>query len=291
MRWLSAALALVMVLPPARPAAAQPALAEVLKRAAAYVSRFHAQLSQLAGDEHYIQVAHHTAQSYNPVLDTNTRVELRSDLLLVRPSNVDRYVEFRDVFEVDGKPVRDRKERLQSLWRAGSTDSSARLEAILAESARYNIGSIQRNINTPLMAMMFLDAKYQPRFRFKQARAASPVFGREHTPDQSGVFRVHAEMWAIEFEERAGNTIVRQPNGRDLRSRGRFWVNPDTGAVMVSELVIDGGGVLTKVTVSYQSEPLMGLLVPVEMRESYQRRNEVITGHAVYARFRLLDQQ
>ena len=95
-------------------------------------------------------------------------------------------------------------------------------------------------------------------------------------------------MWAIAFQERRSNTIVRQPNGRDLRSRGRFWVNPDTGAVLISELVIDGGGVLSKVTVSYQSEPLLGFLVPVEMRESYERRSEVITGHAVYGRFRPL---
>jgi len=34
----------------------------------------------------------------------------------------------------------------------------------------------------------------------------------------------------------------------------------------------------------------MGFLVPVEMRESYERRDEVITGHAVYGRFRLLKQ-
>ena len=44
------------------------------------------------------------------------------------------------------------------------------------------------------------------------------------------------------------------------------------------------------VTVSYQSEPLMGFLVPIEMRESYVRSGERITGHAVYGRFRLLKQ-
>ena len=34
----------------------------------------------------------------------------------------------------------------------------------------------------------------------------------------------------------------------------------------------------------------MGFMVPVEMRESYVRPGELITGHAVYGRFRLLKQ-
>ena len=266
--------------------AQQPPLAEVLKRAAAYVQRFHSQLSQIVGEERYVQVAHHARRSDNPAPDSNTRVELRSDLLLVRPSNVDRYVEFRDVFEVDGEAVHDRKQRIEALWNTGSAESTARLGAILDESSRYNIGRIQRNINTPLMALMFLDAAYQSRFSFRLAGKGRPVLGGQHTPDTSGVFRVSTEMWNIEFEEKRGDTIVKRPNGGNLRSRGRFWINPDSGAVLISELVIDGGGVLAKVTVSYQSEPLMGFLVPVEMRESYERRDEMITGHAVYAKFR-----
>ena len=56
----------------------------------------------------------------------------------------------------------------------------------------------------------------------------------------------------------------------------------------ISELRIETGNVRAQVTVSYQSEPLMGFLVPVEMRESYERRGERIEGHAVYGKFRTL---
>jgi hypothetical protein len=38
--------------------------------------------------------------------------------------------------------------------------------------------------------------------------------------------------------------------------------------------------------VSYQTEPLMGFLVPIEMRESYVGKGERITGEAAYGRFR-----
>jgi hypothetical protein len=40
--------------------------------------------------------------------------------------------------------------------------------------------------------------------------------------------------------------------------------------------------------VNYQSEPLLGLLVPVEMRERYDKLSDhsVIDGFATYGRFR-----
>jgi hypothetical protein len=280
----------LVLLAGARPAAEQPSLTDVLKRASSYVGRFHQQLAEIVAEETYEQIVYNPARYNNPILTNAVRRTLRSDLMLVKPSNVDRYVEFRDVFEVDGETVRDRQNRIAALWRTGSAESSTRLDAILEESARYNIGGIQRNINTPLMPLLFLNTAYQERFSFKHITKSQPVFGSGQAADTSGVFRVRTEMWNIEFEEKRGNTIVKRPNGGNLRSRGRFWIDPDTGAVLISELIIDGGGVLAKVTVSYQSEPLMGFLVPVEMRESYERRDEVITGHAVYGRFRLLKQ-
>ena len=47
----------------------------------------------------------------------------------------------------------------------------------------------------------------------------------------------------------------------------------------MSELVVDGGGVNATITVSYQSEPLMGFLVPVAMHESYDRQRRARGGH------------
>ena len=47
-----------------------------------------------------------------PVEARAQRRDLKSDVLLVRAPAGDRWIQFRDVFEVDGKPVRDRAERL-----------------------------------------------------------------------------------------------------------------------------------------------------------------------------------
>ena len=104
------------------------------------------------------------------------------------------------------------------------------------------------------------------------------------------MFRVSTEMWTIEYRERKNATVIRTPSGGNLPARGRFWIDPSTGAVLISEMIVDGAGVIATVTVSYQSEPLMGFLVPIEMRESYLRYGERITGHAVYGKFRVLKQ-
>lgn len=50
-----------------------------------------------------------------------------------------------------------------------SSQSFDRMYEIINQSARYNIGSIQRNVNTPVMPLQFLDAGFQSRFEFRRA--------------------------------------------------------------------------------------------------------------------------
>ncbi|MEO7157143.1 MAG: hypothetical protein ABI039_06255 [Vicinamibacterales bacterium] len=270
------------------PAAHAQSLEDVLQMSAAYVSEFRKQLSGIVAEETYKQDIALTAR-----IGGSSRAArlLRSDLLLVKPADSERYVELRDVFEVDGSPVRHREARVETLL--GSQvirDGDSQLSEIIAASARYNIGSITRNINTPLMALIFLDDTNQQRFSFKHIEKAKPVFSdvKDQAANDAPVFRVSTEMWTIEYKERGRNTIIKGPDGRDRPAHGRFWINPSNGSVLISELIVDTGGVIATVTVSYQSEPLMGFLVPVEMRESYIRPGERISGRAEYGRFRQL---
>jgi hypothetical protein len=258
---------------------------EVLHRAAKYVADFHRQLSNIVAEEAYVQEI-----KYQQEHASGGRVffprRLQSDLLLVRPAGVDRYVEYRDVFEVDGEPVRDRAERVTRLLK--DPTGGDQLGAIIRESARYNIGRITRTVNTPLLPLMFLDAAYQPRFTFRRQTKAAPVL-RDSSSNEvtdAPVFRVSTEMWAVEYRERRRNTIVRTPQGEDLPVHGRFWINPDSGAVLISEVVAEVRDLTATITVSYQSEPLMGFLVPVEMRESYVASRDRVEGVATYGKFR-----
>jgi len=74
-------------------------------------------------------------------------------------------------------------------------------------------------------------------------------------------------------------------------ARGRFWIEPATGRVLMSELQMQNRQIKATIDVSFQSEPLLGLLVPIEMRERYEGRStgSLIEGHATYGRFRPLE--
>ena len=92
-------------------------LGDVLRRAGAYVVDFERDAPGVVAEERYVQEVHYALQSYGigdlPLAETvpATRRLLFSDLLLVRPLGGTRWIQFRDVFSVDGTPVHDRNER------------------------------------------------------------------------------------------------------------------------------------------------------------------------------------
>jgi len=262
-----------------------PSLPQVLERTAAYVATFARQLSGIVAEEHYAQTVHFP-KGYPLTLDLERH--MRSDLLLVKPRGARDWLQFRDVYEVDDRPVRDRDNRLVRLFLDPPDSTSAQVTAILEESARYNIGPLLRTVNTPLLPLQFLEAKNQGRFKFKRTSNAQPAEMTVESPAPPGRFRLTTEVWAVEYSERMANTIIRTNGLRDLPSRGRFWIEPDTGRVLMTELVMENRQVRGVITVNYQSEPLLGLLVPIEMRERYDklRDQSVVDGYATYGRFR-----
>jgi hypothetical protein len=283
------------------PAAAQtPSLATVLERAGAYVSEFERRLSGIVAEERYVQdVLAFTKRrgcsadaTYASVLNCQgqlanpMRTELRSDLLLVRPAGAPGWTEFRDVFEADGVPVRDRPERLTRLFLDGSSSDREQVRRILDESSRLNIGEIERNINTPLFALRILEPAHQRRFKFRRATNRVPrTFVDRNTP--TAAFRVSSDVWVIEYQETGAGTMIRTTQSKDLPARGRFWIEPDSGRVLMSELLAFDRDIRATIDVSYQSEPLVGCLVPIEMREDYRhRRGSHVVGTAGYGRFR-----
>jgi hypothetical protein len=75
--------------------------------------------------------------------------ELVSDLLRVEIEEGTALVPFRDVFEVDGRPVRDRSDRLMTLFVRPTSATLEQARAIVAEGARYDLGS-GTNVDVPL---------------------------------------------------------------------------------------------------------------------------------------------
>jgi hypothetical protein len=273
--------------------AKEPSLKTVLARASGYVERFERDLSGIVAEEHYVQEVESLdalpSEPPAPLLDASHR-ELRSDLLLVRTGGSDQYVQFRDVFEVDGQPVRDRSDRLLKMFTQPTDATASQTRNIADESARYNIGHMVRNINVPVLPLRFLHPFNRSRFKFSlKSRGAGPSVTADLP--QSPTFRVSTEVWVIEYREAEARTMIRTNGQSDLPSRGRFWIEPSTGRVLMSEFIAENSQLQARIDVSYQSEPLVDLYVPVEMHETYMQRNYPyrITGTAIYSNFRRFD--
>src|SRR4029077_18138242 len=128
---------------------------------------------------------------------------LTSDLLLVKPVGADRWVQFRDVFQVDGKPVHDRSERLVKLFLEPTGSSARQVEQIAEESSRYNIGGVQRTINVPVLALLILDTAHSLRFHFERSTDRTAALGGDPKSPAD------ADVWVIEYDEVRRGTIIR----------------------------------------------------------------------------------
>src|SRR5262245_20886922 len=116
------AVALIVVLLSAKSHAQQAfTVDQLLDRASVYVEDLVAKFSRVVAEEQYSQVyllasVEGSRGTFLGSPKVAERRVLKSDLLLVRPAGIDQLFLFRDVFEVDARPVRDRENRLAKLF-------------------------------------------------------------------------------------------------------------------------------------------------------------------------------
>jgi hypothetical protein len=196
---------------------------------------------------------------------------LVSDFLLVQVPGEPGWKPFRDVYSVDGVPVRDREERLTRLFLNPKLDTQLLGDRIRAESSRYNLGAATRDINVPTFVLEFLKPAVQTHFAFLAA-------GRER------VGQIDAEV--VAYEETARPTIVRGAKFEDVPAKGRVWIDRATGAILRTVLETRPHGLRTRIDVTYGFDPAMALWMPAEMVEVHELPDETMTGRATYTNFR-----
>ena len=256
--------------------AQEPTLDVVLARAAAYVADYQKRLQGIVAEELYLQ--NYTGRGRGRVISEGRR--LRSDVLMVKLAGDDWWLQFRDVFEVDRRPVRDRDQRLYKLFIDAKADARAQAMTIQGESARYNLGPVTRTINIPIMALLFFEQANQPRLNFKAGKAGNVK--------RFAALAAAEDIWMIEFDEKGPGTMVKGANNRDLPSHGRAWLEHTTGRILRTELVTQDMQLRASVDVNYKTAPGIEVLVPGEMRENYMLRQSDtrIDGKATYDKFR-----
>lgn len=247
-------------------------LPTLLERAATYLTGYEKAFAAVVSEERYIQslrVKRASTLSSLGAVGTNDQRVTRADVIAVVDTGHD-WMSFRDVFSVDGRSVRDRDERLQKLFLDPKGDPLQKARQIADEGARFNLGTLARNVNFPSMPLTFLAVQNQMRSRFK----------RSGDKKINGVQTVE-----VEFAEQDRPSIVRSGT-EDVAARGHFWLEPSSGRVMRSNVTFESRDFNCEITVTFGFIEKIKMWVPVDMEDTVIDPREVITGRAAYSNFR-----
>ena len=244
------------------PAAAGLDLQTLLDMASAYELRFIGNFENVVAEEVYVQ----------EMSSPRRKRTIKSDYLFVKYPDVEGLMALRDPFEVDGKPVRDAAsaDRMMKLFTSPVPNAPLRARALAQEGARYNLLDIG-TLNNPVLAMVFLQPNYRPRFRFNLA----------------GIERdLGPTIRTVRFEEFRVPSILKTGANQDMLSRGLLWVDEQTGRVVKTRLQIGPFRIPPEVVTTFRHDDDLGIDVPAEMKDWYPDRQGEIRGVATYGRFR-----
>jgi hypothetical protein len=238
--------------------------ASLVARAGRYVREYEQRFSGLVGEEHQTQ------RLVNPKGGTARQRTLVSDILLVKAG--DRTLVFRDVIAADGKPVRNREERLRKLFLGSPRDALKHAQAIVAEGARFDLDF--------------------PRFRV-MAGLTLPIAIVK--PEMSERFRFATSAEGLTFEESRSPSLLRYRRGsavRDMPLRGRLTIDTASGGLRSASLVAGNADIEGSVDVRYTEDAKVDLFVPAQMRETYRHTAkpkddhlEVVSDYSNFRRF------
>jgi hypothetical protein len=251
------------------PQSVEPRLMDVLMRTSAYVAGYVKSLSSVVSEERYEQSL--TRKRERTTAGLYLWRILVSDYLLVAVEGTSEWLPFRDVYSVDGRPVRDRSNRLLKLFVESPPGGYEQALRIRDESSRYNMGGGTWDTNVPTFALQFLSEQLRGRFTFT-------LKGHERI---DGVDTV-----VVEYQESSSPTVIVGRNGEDLPARGRFWIDPADGRILRTTLETRPPGCDNILEVTFRYEPGLGILVPGRMTEHRDSGLEVVEGRATYSNFR-----
>jgi hypothetical protein len=208
--------------------------------------------------------------------DTVQRRRLTANYIVVRAETGLGWLPFRDVYEVDGRPVADRPKRLTALLSGKGPVDIATARKLVAEGTRHDLGNLERSLNVPVFGLIFL----HPQLTFQSTFAYA---GEDAVGDRpAAVYR---------FQEVGKPALVTGPGGSNLVSAGRAWIDPASGVVLKTEHKVTANDVDATITVTFADDARLGLAVPDHMDEEYRwtSRRDILRVTARYSNYRKLD--
>ena len=239
----------------------------ILSSAMRYVMNYEQQFALLLSEEHYVQELQRPPNPGDNLSRSNPGGGMRaggalsiqtikSDFLLVQLGmDGEGWMPFRDAFEVKGKKLRNRDERLLKLFLGSDKDAFEKATRFNEASVKHHLGNVARTINIPTLGMMLLHPRVNERFEFTDG-GEEAINGR--------VLRK-----AI-YREAARPTLIKTTRGRDLALTGTIWIDPFSGAVVKSEMNAADPAVRCQVVVTFRRDEALEMWVPDKMEEYYK---------------------
>jgi hypothetical protein len=266
----------------------EPSLQDVLRRAGEAVVRYSENVAVLLADERCEQKAFAATYEMGGAaygfrgaamqrIDPKGKRTWDAEYALVRTPTMAEagypWMDFRDVTRVDGKALSDRDGRLSKLLVGEGEWTLERAREIVNDGARFNIGTVERSVNTPGVPLLVLHPLNQRRFVYSKA-------------GEEPVDKVRA--WKIAYAEQAMPRLVGGTGG-GCGLTGVAWVEPASGDVL--RVVLECGDpttTLSRITVSYRLDARLGLRLPAEMLERPESNEgkRWVEGKCTYANYR-----
>jgi hypothetical protein len=169
------------------------------------------------------------AESYTQRISTEDGTafpprKMLAEFAIVKAAGPTGWIGFRDVVQVDGENITDRRGRLLKLLSDTNGDVSE-ARRISNESARFNIGPISRNFNVPTTTLYFFHPATIGRFTF-EVKSRKKIDG--------------LDTWVLEFKETRRPTMVMTRDGRDVPCEGTVWVSPSDGTILRTQVTFRG---------------------------------------------------
>jgi hypothetical protein len=230
----------------------QPALEDVLAKAAAYHSTYLQKTSGVVLDEQ-TQILDVTGGKTRGV------IRVSADVVLVGLQG--QVISLRDPYAVDTQPLRPKGSRISALLGAPATPTVRDWELAASypqQGTVHFILDVQVKVNEPTSALQFISAALQPKMKYR-------LDGQKKMND--------VQVVGVRFEEPTSQDMTHVMGTRsNARASGRFWIDPDTGAIHQTELWVDSKWENAIVSVKYAPHKELGLLLPTQMNDTYEER-------------------
>jgi hypothetical protein len=260
LRLAAALLAVTCVYSPPAQTAQTPTPEAIVAKASAYVHEFVRRFANVVAEERYQQ----------EITVPRRKRLLTSDFLLVRYPGDELWQAFRDVSEVDGKPVGDRENRIMKLFTQPSDNALRRATELANASTRHNLLNVG-TLSNPMLAIAFLQDQYYARFRFNLAG-----IDKKLGPD----------VRTVRFVEFQTPSLIKGNSNSDIMSRGLFWIEEGSGRVVKTELQLGSTAAPIRIITTFKFDEDLGINVPATMEDWYPDGTGEFRGKATYGKFR-----